>query len=167
MFYFISFLIVIVRCYILKKVSDLSNVIKTIPGVNEAQIKSFVDVGKLIPSGRDLGHGLEIGRFKYDALITINSCSVDIAERIFSVIFIWLAENDENREKRNLADPEVDISVLDDGAFSMKILIEFDESFSIMKKQSGPIIYNGEHWDITDVSVDIADDLEKIEIKEV
>lgn len=147
----------------MRKLSDLAKHIEALPGIARDQMEAFADLGKLCPSGKDLGKGLEIGRFKYDAVISIERCPATLATLLLSVLLIWLAVNDPDRDLLELGDPDIDVTLEDEQTVSVQISVEFDESLSIVEDPEGPITWDGKQWRVDEVPVDVAQTLDKLE----
>ena len=136
---------------------------ETLPGIARDQMEAFADLGKLVPTGKDMGNGLEIGRFKYDAVISIERCPARLASLLLSVLLVWLATNDPDRDLRDLPDPDVDVALEDEQTVSVEISVQFDEGLAIVEDATGPIVWNGKRWQVDDVGIDIAEALERME----
>jgi hypothetical protein len=147
----------------MKKLTGLARHLESLPGIARDQMEAFADLGKLKPTGKDLGKGLEIGRFRYDAVISIERCPAELATLLLSVLLIWLAENDPDRDLLELEDPDVDVTLEDEQTVSVQISVEFDETLTIVPAPDGPITWNGEQWRVDEVPVDMAENLEKLE----
>ncbi|MGB3224541.1 MAG: phage tail protein [Desulforhopalus sp.] len=147
----------------MEKLSLLAKHIESLPGITRDQMEAFADLGKLIPTGKDLGHGLEIGRFKYDAVISIERCPAVIASLLLSSLLIWLDTNDPNRDRYNLADPDIDITIEDEQTVFVQITIEFAEGLAIVEDPNGPLLYSGTRWKVASVGIDVAESLDSLE----
>ncbi|MBU0969672.1 MAG: phage tail protein [Proteobacteria bacterium] len=147
----------------MRKLSNLAKHIEALPGISRDQMEAFADLGKLCPSGKDLGNGLEIGRFKYDAVISIERCPARLATLLLAVLVVWLTENDPDRDLLGLGDPDIDVTLEDEQTVFVQITVEFDESLSIVPDKDGPITWDGKQWRVDEVPVDVAEDLEKME----
>jgi hypothetical protein len=125
-------------------------------------LHSFVDQGVIVPVGSDLGHGIVVGRIKYDAVIQIEGYKDD---GILFVAFVtaWLQDNDPDRDRLGLADPEVDITLEGRGTADIDLSIEFDEPLELVPDEAGPISYNGRRWRVADVPIDVAESLDDME----
>ncbi|WDP86153.1 MAG: phage tail protein [Desulfobacter sp.] len=147
----------------MKKLAGLAQNLETLPGVTRDQMEAFADLGKLIPTGQDLGNGFEIGRFRYDAVISMERCPASIAGQLLSFLLIWLSENDPDRDLLELADPDVDVTMEDEQTVSVQISVEFDEALIIVEDPTDPISWNGKKWRVDDVPVDTATVLDKLD----
>lgn len=143
--------------------NGLAKYILSLPGIGRDQMEAFADLGKLNPSGKDLGHGFEIGRFKYDAVISIEQCPARLAPLLLAGLIIWLSENDPDREQLDLSDPDVDVTLEGEQTVSVQITVEFDEGLCIVEDSEGHIAWDGKKWRVDDVPVDVADTLDKLE----
>jgi len=147
----------------MKKFSALSKKLLSLPGVARDNMDSFIDLGKLNPTGRDRGTGFEIGRFKYDAVISIERFPAKLAEMLLSVLLIWISENDPERDELGLSEPDIDITPEDEGSVTVEISIEFDEALTIIRDSSGSIEYDGALWSVGDIEINVAENLYGIE----
>lgn len=148
----------------MRKLQQLTAYLEEHAGLKREQVQSFADRGELIPTGSDLGHGVELGRFKYDALIQIENYSGD-ADVLLLLILAWVSERDTDRDEDGLADPEMDVSVNDHSSADIDIAIEFEEGLQIVPDDNGPIPYNGRKWRVAEVPIDVAEELESLERK--
>ncbi len=147
----------------MKLLQGLSKHIRSLPGIGRDQMQSFVDLGKLNPSGKDLGHGLEVGRFRYDAVIDIERCPARIAPLLLAGVMVWLGENDPDREELELDDPDVDVTLEGEQHVFVQITVVFDEALTIIEDPDGLISYDDKTWTVADVPVDVAEELDKLE----
>ncbi|MGB3222533.1 MAG: phage tail protein [Desulforhopalus sp.] len=147
----------------MEKLKLLAGHLESLPGITRDQMEAFADLGKLVPTGKDLGQGLEVGRFKYDAVVSIERCPARIASLLLSSLLIWLAENDPDRDLSELTDPDIDITLEDEQTVFVQITVEFDEPLFIVADPDGPISYDGQKWRVDMVPVDVAEDLESLE----
>ena len=121
-------------------------------------IHSTADNGQLIISGQDMGHGYEVCRFKYDAVIELERFKGD-ARDITALVAGWLIDHDHDRETLNLADPEINATLNDGNTADVDITVEFSESIQIVEDDKGSIVAWGKRWRVQDVPVDVATDL--------
>lgn len=147
----------------MKKLSKLARHLESLPGITRDQMEAFADLGKLVPTGRDLGIGLEVGRFKYDAVISIERCPASLAPLLLSSLLVWLEENDPDRDRFDLADPDVDVTIEDEQSVFIQITVEFDEALTIVADPDGLISYDDKQWRVDDVSIDVAETLDSLE----
>jgi len=147
----------------MKQLSALATYILTLPGITRDQVEAFTDRGKLNPIGKDLGHGLQVGRFRYDAVISIDNCPADSAELLLSGLIIWLSVNDPERESLELSEPDVDVTPLGEQTVFVEISVEFDEALVIVPDPEGPIEYDGRKWRVDDAGVNVAENLAGLE----
>jgi hypothetical protein len=146
----------------MRKLAALSKHLQQVTGLHREQFLAFADQGILIPTGRDLGQGVEVGVFKYDAVIQIERYPGD-AYHLLAVISAWLADHDGGREDAGLADPEVDISLNDDRTADVDLSVEFEERLEIVPTQDGPIAFDGRTWAVAETPIDVAESLEGLD----
>ena len=125
-------------------------------------INSYADNGELITSGQDLGHGFEVARFKYDAVIELERYHGSAMD-ILAIVTGWLIDHDPDREAFNLADPEINVEINDNDTADVEIEIEFNESIQIVEDDNGPIRAWGKRWRVADVPIDTAETLVNME----
>lgn len=147
----------------MRLLNALTKYFESLPGIGRDQMEAFADLGKLSPSGKDLGHGLEIGRFKYDAVISIERCLASLGPLLLAGLIVWLAENDPDRDSLALSDPDVDVTLEDEQTVSVQITVEFDEGIFIVEDPDGPITGDGKQWRVDDVPIDLAETLNKMD----
>lgn len=125
---------------------------------------AYADSGDLTPHMRDLGHGIEVGRFKYEAVVQIDRYSGD-GFHLLAIATAWLQNHDPERESQDLADPQLNINLNMDGTADVEFGVEFSEAIELMPDEKGPIEYDGRNWRIAPVEIDVAMDLTKMEGK--
>ncbi|MCP3945182.1 MAG: phage tail protein [Desulfobacteraceae bacterium] len=147
----------------MKKLSALARHLLSLPGVKRDNVEAFADLGKLSLCATDLGQGFEIGKFRYDAIFSIERFPADQANRLLAVLAVWIAENDPERDLLNLNDPDVDVTLEDEQTVFVEISIKFEESLSIVPDPDGPITWEGQQWRVDDVPIDVAGAVDKLE----
>ena len=53
----------------MRKLTAISKHLQQVTGMQRERFFAFADQGTLLPTGRNLGNGVEVGVFKYDAVI--------------------------------------------------------------------------------------------------
>lgn len=145
----------------MRKLQALTKALQTAGAASDAT-HAFADRGVLMPTGRDLGHGIEIGRFRYDAVIQLERYPDD-AYALLAFVTAWLQEHDPDRESQGLGDPDVDVSLDDDRTADVELSVEFEEALELVPDESGPIEFNGQRWRVAEVPIDVADGLESMD----
>ena len=140
----------------MKLLTALAKYIETLPGITRDQISAFADLGTIAPTGVDMGHGFEVGRFKYDAVIDIDRCPAQVAPLLLAGLVVWLSKKDPDRDARGLDDPDVDVTLGDDQTVFVQVTVEFNESVEIVQDESGLIVWDGRTWTVADVPVYVA-----------
>ena len=140
----------------MRKLTAISKHLQQVTGMQRERFFAFADQGTLLPTGRNLGNGVEVGIFKYDAVIQIERYPGD-AYHLLAVIAAWLADNDPDRDDAGLVDPDIDISLNDDETADVDLSIEFEERIEIVPQDGGVIAFNGRSWAVVDVPVDVAE----------
>jgi len=147
----------------MKQLSALAAHIEALPGITRDQMEAYADLGKLIPTGKDLGHGIEVGRFRYDAVISIDRCPATLAETLLSSLLVWLALNDPERDTKGLSEADVDVTLSDEQTVGVEISVEFDEALTIVPGPDGAIVYDGKNWRVDDAGFNVAENLAGLE----
>lgn len=147
----------------MRKLQALTAYIEALPGVNRDSMESYADLGTLVPTGVDLGHGFEVGTFRYDAVISIEDFPSKSGGLLLPALAVWLGENDPDRERIGLDDPEINIDRTDQETVFVQITCEFRESLQVIADPSGPIDFAGSKWTVADVPVDVAEVLDSLE----
>lgn len=155
----------------MQKMKALVRHILDISKIPEENIWAFADAGTLTPTGRDLGplraddgtiigHQIELGLLKYDAVIDIERYPGK-AFHLISLITAWLADNDP--ERFGLSDPEIDVDLnLKNGDSDVQIAIEFEEIIQAIEDKEGNIPFNGKKWTIKDAEIIPAEQLKNL-----
>ena len=123
--------------------------------VDENQIDSWMEDGKLVPSSKNHGAGLTICRFQYDAVFSIECFSGDPA-LLMAMVSTWLMDFDPEREHEELPPPNIDVTVLDRDRSDVEFAIQFREDINIVEDELGPITFNNLSWRLDDVETDVA-----------
>lgn len=147
----------------MKKLSALSRHLLSLPGIGRDQVEAFADMGTLKLTCRDLGHGLEIGRFQYDAVISMERFPARLSPLLLADLLIWLGENDPDRDRLDLSDPDIDVTLEDEQTVFVQITITFDEPICIVPDPAGPLFFEGQNWRVDDVPMDTAEVLDRME----
>lgn len=130
--------------------------------VSDDTLHSYVDQGELLPITKDLGHGYQVGIFKYQAVIQIDRYKGG-ANELLSFLTAWLQMNDPQREDQGLKDPDVDTELNDNDTAFVDIGIDFEEPLKIVPDENGPIDYLGGKYRVADVPIDVAEELDSME----
>ncbi len=150
----------------MEKFSELTaHIVAILPGVDRDQVDGFIDLGELTPTGEDLGHGLEVGTFTYDATISIENCPAEIAKLLLVALSLWLDNNDPDRDEQRLSDPEINITKEDNDTVYVQITVEFKESLQIVLDPEGRLDHDGQKWRVSNVPIDTAETIDKFEKK--
>ena len=98
-------------------------------------------------TGKKVGNGYLISRFRYDAVFSIERYSKS-ADLLLVLLSVWLMENDCGRSDLELPMPEVDVTPLDDYTVDLEIKVAFDECISIVPDDDGIILYRGARYNV-------------------
>ena len=125
--------------------------------VDQNQVDSWMEDGRLVPAAQHRGNGYLICRFDYTAVVSLERFSRD--ERLLmALVCAWLHDHDPTREDDNLAAPRIDVDVLDNCRADVEIQIDFREGVELVADDNGAIEFNGTRWSLAPVIVDIAEE---------
>ena len=124
--------------------------------VDENQITSWMENGKLMPASKKTGESYLICRYQYDAIFSIEGF-VGNSTLLIALISIWLTDNDPTRADDELPAPDMDVDIIDRDSADVEIGIRFREDIYIVANDNGPIVFNGERWELGYVSASVAD----------
>lgn len=143
----------------MRKLQALTAHLMTVTGLPRENFQAFADRGELSPDGEDLGHGISLGYFRYDAVISIERFPGSGFE-LLAVVSAWLADHDPDRDRAGLAESEVNVDLNDDTTADVEIAVEFEERLEIVPDDGGPIEFDGRRWRVADVPVNVAEALD-------
>ncbi|WBF68263.1 phage tail protein [Desulfovibrio subterraneus] len=146
----------------MRKLRALTTFLMQATGLPRESFDAFVDSGELNPTGKDLGHGIEVARFRYDASVYLYNYAGD-GHQILALVMAWVVGHDAERELHDLSDPKVEVTILDDDSADVEIRISFDEGVELVMDPQGRIPYGGAMWSVTDVPVDVAEAVERMD----
>lgn len=106
-------------------------------------------------ASKKVGKGLVIGRFSYDAVLSVERFAGDAAV-FLALINVWLMEHDDNREALNLEMPGVDVTPLDDSTADVEVIIRFSEDITLLPQDNGAIVFNGIRYGVAPLVIDEA-----------
>lgn len=112
--------------------------------------------------GKDLGHGVEVCRLKYEAVIVLKRYPGDAFE-ITAHVASWLRDHDPERFALSLDDPDMDVHLNDDDTADIDFGISFEEAVEIVPAEDGPISWQGRRWRVAPVPVDVAETLDNMD----
>lgn len=117
------------------------------------QFDSWMENGKMIPFNKKMGADqLVICRYQYDAVFTFEGYTGS-PDMLMVIICAWLIENDNDRDKYNLAAPDIDVDMVDDNRANVEVTITFSESIDLVKDELGLIHIHGARWRIANSTV--------------
>jgi len=129
--------------------------------VDAGQIESYVDEPSIVPSGKVESEGKDnsvlLYRQSYTCTINVDKYphSKHPAELLFAHVATWLLTHDKDRDE--IAEPGIDVDVLDDSTANIEISIEFDEDVFGVEDPSGPIVLDGINYRLADPVVNYAE----------
>ena len=99
-------------------------------------------------ASKKVGKGLVIGRFSYDAVLSVERYAGN-ADVFLALVSVWLMEHDDNREALNLEMPRVDVTPLDDSTTDVELTIRFSEDITLQPTDDGKILFNGVRYGVS------------------
>lgn len=124
--------------------------------VDENQIESWMENGKMVPASKNTGEGYLVCRFQYDAIFSIEGFTGDSA-LLIALISTWLTDNDPTRDDDNLSPPDIDVDIIDRNSVDVEIAVQFREDIEIVANDNGPIAFDGRRWELGSVPSSIVD----------
>ncbi|AMO55982.1 phage tail protein [Endozoicomonas montiporae] len=128
-------------------------------------IESWVDRCSIIPEARHMGEYAEICQQQSTCTVVIERFSGD-ARKIMALVTAWLQDNDDNRERFGLGDPEIDVTPLDKSGKSsdVDISLVFYDPVMVRLDTDGDIHWQGLRWSlIDDPLVDTAEEVAEVD----
>ncbi|XPV75182.1 MAG: phage tail protein [Desulfovibrio sp.] len=142
----------------MKKMHAFCKALQEATGIPREELQAFAEDSDLALTGRDLGHGVEVGLIKYQLVVHIEDYAGS-GLPLLAFTAAWLADNDPERHEQGLKDPDVDIDGNDGRSVDIHIAIDFEEAIEIVPEEEGPITFDGRQWKVIDVPIDVATDL--------
>lgn len=125
--------------------------------VDENQIDSWMENGKIEATDKNLGNGIRVCRFRYDAVISIERFSTD-EKLLLALVCVWLMDNDPEREDDELPAADIEVDIADDSTAEIEIKVMFIENIDLVEEPSGRVNYSGKNWAVNSVGIDIANE---------
>lgn len=115
----------------------------------------IITEGKFVPSFKDMGDGIIVGRFQYEAMFMFESLpqgSLDPRILMASTV-TWLLEKDPERKGLKLPPPKIEVDAYSsDGqpVCDLDIILEFSEAVSMKETTAelGDVYYQNKWWGI-------------------
>lgn len=140
----------------MRKLQALTAFLMQATGLRREAFDAFVDSGELNPTGKDLGHGFEVARFRYDSTIYIADYPGD-GHQLLALVMAWIVGSDTDREYHGLNDPKIEVTILDAASADVEVSVSFDEGVELVEDPHGRIPYAGKIWSVAAVPVDVAE----------
>ncbi|WP_279145963.1 phage tail protein [Photobacterium carnosum] len=125
--------------------------------------------GTFVPSFKDMGDGIIVGRFDYEAVFMFEALPAGKLDPriLMASTATWLLENDTERQGLKLPPPKIDIDAYsnDGGPVSdMEITLEFSEPITMKETAAnmGDVFYNGKWWGIAPYVIHVAEEVRVI-----
>jgi hypothetical protein len=107
-------------------------------------------------ASKKVGAGLEMCRFRYDAVFNVERYSQS-ADLFLVLLSVWLLENDCGRHALELPMPDVDVTPLDDSTVDLEVKVTFDEIITVVPDDTGLILYKGNRYSVAPSPITDAD----------
>lgn len=123
--------------------------------------KPFAAEQTMLSVKRDMGHGLQIGIIKYEAVLSWERFPYRKMDplTVYALVSVWLEENsDPLRDALELKnEPDTDIELLDDDGAIFAISVEVAEPICLVEDPDGMIPFRGKRWRVDEVPIWIAE----------
>lgn len=127
-------------------------------GVSAEHITWRIAKGDLLPAAQDLGLGIQVGTYKYTAVLQVAQWSEPLSA-LFAWLQLWLDEHDGEREQQRLTPTTAGASPHEDSSMSVELTIEFEENLEVLPDPAGCIEYRGQRWKTQAVPINVAEEL--------
>ena len=143
------------------KLGLLTTFLASLDMVAAENIDSWVEDPRIIPSGCVVSgnaEGIILFRQEYNAVFSIERFphKRHHVNELFGQVCAWLINNDGDREE--IAQPQIDVDILDDDTADIEITISFTEDVEAIKDPAGLIVVGGETYSLGAVVVDVAEE---------
>jgi len=120
---------------------------------------SWMEQGRLMVGGEDLGNGYRLGFYRYQAIFTIEDYSKG-ADLLMALVLIWLMENEPDRPDE-LGEPEIVVDEVNDRCekADIEISITFEEPIEVVRDTKGDLTYRGSNYRVDTVLINQADEV--------
>lgn len=97
---------------------------------------------------KDQGLGSDIGYMQYTAVFSFEQFPFKKVHpsTVMINVLAWLDDNDELREKFDLAEPRFDIEPESDDTVIMTLEVELIEQLMVIEDPNGDIVWRGKRW---------------------
>lgn len=111
------------------------------------QFDYWMENGTSDYTGKKVGNGYLICRFRYDAVFSVERYSQS-ADLFLVFLNIWLMENDCTRNELELPMPSVEVNPLDDQTVDLEVKITFEEGITIVPDDEGLVLFRGNRYSV-------------------
>lgn len=134
------------------------------PYIKANDIDAWQTDGRLHIIQDDMGAGLNIAKWQYNAVIAIERLPHIKFNPyiILAILAAWLADNEWPQDEYSLEDPTIDIDIISDDHAQMMINIELIEDLQIVEDRNGQIPYMGKRFRLENVPINWAEQVEVI-----
>lgn len=127
--------------------------------VDENQLDSWMENGKVIPASKHLGNGFLLCRFQYEAVISIERFAKNESV-LMALVCAWLHDYDSERQSQDLPPPDIDVDILDNHTADVELRVMFREDICVeisdQASDEGVIPFNGRAWRVAPLVPDVA-----------
>lgn len=131
------------------------------PVITANNIDAWQEGGKLLLSGEDKGHGYQVAKWRYTAVIALENFPHRKINpyNLLGMIAAFLLDADWQRDEYGLQDPQLDIDIISKDNASIQIELELMDDIELLPDENGPILFNGERYRVSLVPIDYADNV--------
>ena len=131
------------------------------PLVKPNDIDAWQGDGKLEILANDLGHGIELAKWRYNAEVSIERFphKKNLAYELLAIVSAWLIEFWPDDEYE-LPIPEIDIEDISDDEVQITINIALVDVLQMVESPKGRITFKGKKYALMEVPIDWADEAE-------
>lgn len=134
------------------------------PSVKANDIDAWQTDGRLHIIQDDMGKGINIAKWQYNAVIAIERLPHLKFNPyiILAILAAWLADNEWPQDEFDLSDPTIDIDIISEDHAQMMINIELIEDLQIIEDVNGLIPYLGKKYRLENVPINWAEQVQII-----
>lgn len=140
----------------LEKMQQLASFLRERNLFAAEQFDYWMENGTAEYAAKNLGPGVVVCRFRYDAVLSVERYSND-ADLFLALLCTWLMDNDCARDHDDLPMPDIDVTTLDDHCVDIEVRVPFIEDITLVRDDDGNVPFSGERWRLDGVTVTDAD----------
>ncbi|PKQ80103.1 hypothetical protein AOX56_12670 [Aeromonas sobria] len=136
---------------------------RVLPAKCHTHLDSWMENGTIRLEPKNMGPtGVDVAWLTYQAVFTVEQLpfrELDPAIVLASVA-AWVQENDEFRERFELADPEYAVTPNDEKTADLEIQLAFTEPLRLIEHPKGHINWMGKRWNVAPYEIWVADHID-------